>query len=53
MKIRSGIKSLGQMKRYTTSIENMETTVSEGGFYTIYVRTQERAEYVTYLYVEE
>ena len=53
IKIRSGIKSAGQMKRYTKTIENMETSVSEGGFYTIYVRTQERAEYVTYLYVEE
>ena len=53
MKIRSGMKSLGQMKRYTTPIQNMETTVSEDGFYTIYVRTQERMEYVTYLYVEE
>lgn len=53
MKIRSGIKSIGQMKRYTTAINNMETTVSEDGFYTIYVRTQERMEYVTYLYVEE
>ena len=53
MKIRSGMKSIGQMKRYTTPIQNMETTVSEGGFYTIYVRTQERMEYVTYLYVEE
>lgn len=53
MKIRSGIKSVGQMKRYTTPIQNMEMTVSEGGFYTIYVRTQERMEYVTYLYVEE
>lgn len=53
MKMRSGIKSVGQMKRYTTSIENMEATISESGFYTIYVRTQERAEYVTYLYVEE
>lgn len=53
MKMRSGIKSIGQMKRYTTAINNMEATVSEGGFYTIYVRTQERKEYVTYLYVEE
>lgn len=53
MKIRSGMKSIGQMKRYTTLIQNMETTVSEDGFYTIYVRTQERMEYVTYLYVEE
>lgn len=53
MKIRSGIKSLGQMKRYTTSIQNMHTTVSEGGFYTIYVRTQEREEYVAYIYLEE
>lgn len=53
IKIRSGIKSIGQMKRYTTSVHNMETTVSEGGFYTVYVRTQERTEYITYLYVEE
>lgn len=53
MKMRSGIKSVGQMKRYTTAINNMEATVSEDGFYTIYVRTQDRKEYVTYLYVEE
>jgi len=53
MKIRSGIKSIGQMKRYTTTIEGMKTTVSAGGFYTVYVRTQDRSEYITYLYVEE
>lgn len=53
VKIRDGFRSVGQMKHSTTTIENMETTVPKNGFYTIYMRTQERAEYVTYLYVEE
>lgn len=53
IKIRDGFRSVGQMKHSTTTIENLETTVSQNGFYTIHVRTQDRAEYVTYLYVEE
>ena len=53
MKIRSDLKSVGQMKRYATTIEDMKTTVAEDGFYTVYIRTQDRSEYVTYLYVEE
>ena len=52
IKYRSGIKTTGQMKYYATSVENMHFTVTEPGHYTIYIRTQDRTEYVTYIYVE-
>lgn len=53
IKWKGGMKTTAQMKHSTTTVENMEFTVPGSGFYTIYVRTQEREEYVTYLYVEE
>lgn len=53
VKVKSGIKTVGQMKYGTTAVENMQFTVSEEGFYTIYIRTQDRVELITHIYVEE
>jgi len=53
IKWRSGMRTTAQMKHSTSTVQNMEFQVPESGFYTIYVRTQDRVEYVTYLYVEE
>lgn len=52
IKFRDGIRTTGQMKYYATTVEDMAFRVSESGHYTIYVRTQDRVEYVTYIYVE-
>ncbi len=52
IKYRSGIKTAGQMKYSATTVENMSFSVTEPGHYTIYIRTQDRVEYVTYIYVE-
>lgn len=53
VKVKSGIKTVGQMKYGTTTVENMQFTVPEEGFYTIYIRTQDRVELITHIYVEE
>ena len=53
IKWRSGMRTTAQMKHSTETVTNMEFTVPEDGFYTIYVRTQDRVEYVTYIYAEE
>ena len=53
VKVKSGIKTVGQMKYGTTTVDNMQFTVSEEGFYTIYIRTQDRVELITHIYVEE
>ena len=53
VKVKSGIKTVGQMKYGTTTVENMQFTVQEEGFYTIYIRTQDRVELITHIYVEE
>ena len=53
VKYKSGIKTVGQMKYGTTTIENLKFTVNEEGFYTIYIRTQERIELIIHIYVEE
>ena len=52
IKVRKGIYTTGQMKYYATIVENMTFPVEESGHYTIYVRTQDRAEFITYVYVE-
>ena len=52
IKYRSGVRTSGQMKYYSTIVENMTFSVPEPGHYTIYLRTQDRIEYVTYIYVE-
>lgn len=52
IKVRKGIYTTGQMKYYATIVENMTVPVEESGHYTIYVRTQDRAEFITYVYVE-
>ena len=53
IKWKEGMKTTAQMKHGTETVENMQFTLPGSGFYTIYVRTQDRVEYVTYLYVEE
>ena len=53
IKFRKGLQTTGQMKYYATTVENMAFEVAESGHYTIYVRTQDRTEFVTYIYVEE
>lgn len=53
IKWKEGMKTTAQMKHSTTTVKNMQFTLPDSGFYTIYVRTQDRVEYVTYLYVEE
>lgn len=52
IKYRKGIYTTGQMKYYATTIEDMSMTLTEPGHYTIYVRSQDRIEFVTYIYVE-
>lgn len=52
IKYRSGIKTAGQMKYSAVKVEDMSFSVTEPGHYTIYIRTQDRVEYVTYIYVE-
>ncbi len=53
IKYRGDIRTTGQMKYSSTLVEDMSFTLTERGHYTIYVRTQDRVEYVTYIYVEE
>jgi len=53
IKYRKGIHTVGQMKYYAETVENMMFETTERGHYTVYVRTQDRREMVTYLYVEE
>ena len=53
IKWKAGIKTSGQMKYRANMVENQSFVVLEPGFYTIYIRTQNRDEFVTYIYVEE
>ncbi len=52
IKLRKGLHTTGQMKYYATTVEDMAFQVTETGHYTIYVRGQDRTEFVTYIYVE-
>lgn len=52
IKYRDGIRTGGQMKYSSIIVENMTFSVPQPGHYTIYLRTQDRIEYVTYIYVE-
>lgn len=53
IKWKSGMKTTAQMKHSASTVVDNAFTVPEKGFYTIYVRTRDRVEYVTYLYVED
>ena len=54
VKWKAGIKTSGQMKYGAARVEDLSSfTVPSPGFYTIYIRTQSRIEFVTYIYVEE
>ena len=52
IKYLAGENTTGQMKYYATTVEDMKFTVTQPGLYTIYVRSQDRVEFVTYIYVE-
>ena len=53
IKVRPGVRTTGQMKYSNNVLKNGGTyKAEETGFYTIYVRTRERKEYVTYVYVD-
>ena len=52
IKYRKGLYTTGQMKYDATTVDGMSFEVTENGHYTIYVRTQDRTEFVTYIYVE-
>jgi hypothetical protein len=52
IKYGEGMLTTGQMKYYGTAVEDMRFQVDETGYYTIYVRAQDRTEFVTYIYVE-
>lgn len=52
IKFRKGLFTTGQMKYYAETVENMTFDVTDTGHYTIYVRNQDRTEFVTYIYVE-
>lgn len=51
--IKKGFKTAGQMKNGSTRISGNSTTVTGSGFYTVYVMTQNRRQYITYLYIEQ
>lgn len=52
IKYRKGLYTTGQMKYYAETVEDMQFTVKDTGHYTIYVRSQDRVEFVIYIYVE-
>lgn len=52
IKYRRGELTTGQMKYSATTVEDMRFTVTDTGHYTIYVRSQDRVEFVIYIYVE-
>ena len=41
------------MKNNSTAVSNDRITVTGSGFYTVYVMTQNRRQYITYLYIEQ
>ena len=53
VKWKEGVKTSGQMKYDSYTVKGDSFTVPEPGFYTVYIRTQDRNEYVTYIYVED
>lgn len=53
MYIKRGFKTAGQMKNNSTKIQDNKVTISGTGFYTVYIMTQNRKQYITYLYIEQ
>ncbi|MBQ2981119.1 MAG: hypothetical protein IJD58_03225 [Lachnospiraceae bacterium] len=53
VKWKAGVKTSGQMKYDSYTAMGDSFTVPESGLYTVYIRTQDRNEYVTYIYVED
>ncbi|MBP3412167.1 MAG: hypothetical protein J6K89_02815 [Oscillospiraceae bacterium] len=52
IKYRKGLYTTGQMKYSAETVEDMQFDVTGTGHYTIYVRSQDRVEFVIYIYVE-
>lgn len=52
VKYHQGMHTTGQMKYNAVTVEDMQFSVTETGHYTIYVRSQDRVEFVVYIYVE-
>lgn len=52
IKYAKGMLTTGQMKYSGAAVEDMHFQVDENGYYTIYIRAQDRTELVTYIYVE-
>ena len=53
VKWKAGVKTSGQMKYDSYAVKGDSFTVPGSGIYTVYIRTQDRNEYVTYIYVED
>jgi len=51
--IKKGYKTAGQMKNDSTKVTDNKITVSDSGIYTVYIMTQSRNQYITYLYIEQ
>lgn len=51
--IKKGYKTAGQMKNDSTKVTDNKITVTDSGIYTVYIMTQSRNQYITYLYIEQ
>lgn len=49
---KEGIKTPAQMKTKSVRAETDSITLPDEGFYTIYVRAQDRKDYITYVYIQ-
>ncbi|MBP1926528.1 hypothetical protein J2Z76_002397 [Sedimentibacter acidaminivorans] len=50
---KEGLKTPGQMKTRAVKAETDSFTLPGTGFYTIYVRAQDRKDYITYVYIQK
>ena len=53
MYVKRGFKTAGQMKNNSSKIQDNKVTLDGTGFYTVYIMTQSRKQYITYLYIEQ
>ncbi len=51
--VKKGFLTMGQMKNNANKVLNDHTELYDSGYYTIYVVTQDRRQYLTYLYIEQ
>lgn len=52
IKYGKGLLTTGQMKYFGEMVDGLSFTVDQTGHYTVYFRSQDRTEFVTYIYVE-